>query len=187
MAQQRNKQVDPDFESDNHKYDPAEFIIPASDSKGHSERAWCRLSPGHDRQLDIVLRSRRFPYRTKGDIIRHAIVRTLKWLESMEDVPSVLGQVDMMMDILRDEQMQQEFIAMFEAMQRVIGNHVSAGATGEARRLVAKMKMQIQKMPDGHWKNRYHEELDTKFGYLLEAQSGMKVNRKAAGSGSGND
>lgn len=163
----------------NLKYDPAEFIVPAQDARGHSEREWCRVSPGHDRQLDIVVNSRAFPYRTKGDVIRHAIVRHLKWLEAVEEMPSVTGQVDMMMEVLRDEQFQQEMITVFEALARTVGGHVAGGAHGEAKRLIAKMKMHVAKMPDGHWKERYAERLDSEFGYLLEP------NRAASLSGGG--
>lgn len=151
------------------KYDPADFIIPASDAKGHSERVWCRLQPGHDRQLDVILRSRKFPFRTKGDIIRWATVRGLRILEQMEEVPSVMKQVDMMMDVLNDEQLNQDCMLVFEKTRERVASYISTGSTGQARRLIAQQKHLAEGIPDEYWRGAYLDRLDKEFGYLLEA------------------
>ena len=154
------------------KYDPADFIIPASDAKGHSERVWCRLQPGHDRQLDIILRSRKFPFHTKGDIIRWATVRGLRILEQMEDVPSVMKQVDMMMDVLSDEQLNQDNMVVFEKMRERVSAYIASNSNGQARRLVARQKMYAMDIPDEYWRGVYLERIEKEFGYLLESGGG---------------
>jgi hypothetical protein len=150
------------------KYDPADFVIPAQDAKGHSERFQCRLQPGDDRALDVIVGSKKFPFRTKGDVGRWAIHVGIRRLEQMEAVPSVTAEVDAMIGILRDEMFHHEFQATFDAMDRVISTHIGAQAYGEARRVVALMRDRISKMPDGYWKEKYDAKVLEKHGHLLE-------------------
>ena len=148
------------------KYDPADFIIVAQDAKGHSERVGFRISPADDRALDTILASKKFPFRTKGDIMRWGVHVAIRRLERMEDVPSVTQQVDATMLILRDEMFNHEFMATFEALGRVIQQHLAGGANGEARRLVTLVKDKIQKMPDGHWRDKYLSTLEERYGHI---------------------
>lgn len=164
--------TDPDHDDFNSKYDPADFIIQASDAKGHSERVWCRMQPGHDRQLDVILRSRKFPFRTKGDIIRWAVVRGLRILEQMEEVPSIMKQVDMMMDVLADEQIHHEHMVVFEKTRERVAAYIGSNSIGQARRLVSILKMRADGIPDDYWRGLYLERLEKEFGYLLESNNG---------------
>ena len=147
----------------------SDFITPAQDAKGHSERVWCRIQPGHDRQADTILRSKRFPFRTKGDLVRWSLVRGMAVLLAIDEtIPSVLVQVDSMLDILRDEAFQQDYLIVFDTMGRVIAKHIEMRALGEARRLVAIMQHKIRLMPEGYWRDKYEADLMQRFGYLLE-------------------
>ena len=172
--------TDHEVDAEDGKYDPGDFIIPASDAKGHSERVWCRLQPGHDRQLDVILRSRKFPFRTKGDIIRWATVRGLRILEQMEEVPSVMKQVDMIMDVLNDEQLHQDCLNVFDKTRERVASYIAAGSSGQARRLVATLKMHTSKMPDDYWRGVYMDRLEKEFGYLLEGGSGSMGTARAS-------
>jgi hypothetical protein len=155
------------------KYDPADFIIPAQDSKGHSERIYASIQPGHSRQLDILLQSRRFPFRTRGDIIRWGVKEAIAKLEQMEDVPSVSAQVDVITNLMREEQFHAEYEATFDQMGGVIARHMANQAYGEVRRVIAQVRAAIDKMPDGYWKDRYMDTLDTRFERQLEAAEVM--------------
>lgn len=163
----RSKYSDHDDSAPRHqKYDPADFIIPATDAKGHSERAQCRVMPAEDRALDVILASKKFPFRSKGDIMRWSIYQGIRRLERMEDVPSVTHQVDAIVLVLRDEQFNHDFMATFEALGAVIQKHLANGAQGEARRLVTLVKDKIQKMPEGHWRDKYLGTLEERYGHI---------------------
>jgi hypothetical protein len=147
--------------------DPSEnFIIPVKDAKGHDAKMWFRCQPGMVRQMDIVLRSRKFPYRTQSDIIRHAVVRHLEWLETLEEIPSVMREVDIIMDILRDDQFHHDFGEMFNILQQRVSSHISTGATSEAKRVLAGIAERVKRMPDGYWKERYEKEIKSRFGHV---------------------
>jgi hypothetical protein len=160
------------------KYDPAQFIIPGQDTRGHSERLYCRVMPAVDRALDVVVNSKKWPFRTKGDVMRWAIDRAIHQLEAMEPIGSVTAQVDAIAAILREDQFHHEFSHTFEALNRSISVHLTAGADGEARRLVATIKDKIDKMPEGYWRDRYRTTLSEKWGHLLKGGGrGMGVMR----------
>lgn len=154
------------------KYKPEDFIIPGQDNNGNSMRLWSRVVPMLDRAIDVMFASHRFPFRSKGDLIRWCIKDGVDRLEEMEPVTgSVMAQVDAMIGILRDEELNHGFLTLFQTMTNTIGMHVQAQAEGEARRVIATMQHHIMKMQDGYWRQRYLRELREKFGYLMKGMT----------------
>ena len=134
---------------------PDEFRVPASDAKGHTSRLWLRCQPGHANQIARVKDSKRFPYRSTGDILRHALARHLKWLESLpagKGIPSVTGAVDAILDLVRDEEFAADFRLVFDKLGSRISAHMGAGSLGEARRLLLQVLRHIDGMPDCYWR-----------------------------------
>jgi len=153
--------------SDN-KPDSSEFIIPASDTKGHSARHWFRCIPAMARQVEQIIQSKNFPYRTKGDLLRHALHRHMTWLSSVEPMVTVSGQVGAMLEVMRDEEMNNDFALVFEKMGERITQHLSTNSQREAARLVITVQSCINEMPDGFWKDRYQRQIKERYGSLLE-------------------
>lgn len=155
------------------KYPPEAFLIPGQDQNGNSVRQWCRVVPLLDRAMDVLFASRKFPFKSKGDLMRWCIKRGVEELDMMEPVTgSVLVQVEAMMSVLRDEELNHSFLTLFNTMTATIGMHIQAQAIGEARRVVTLMRNQIGKMEDGYWRKRYLTELDNKFGHLISGVAG---------------
>lgn len=155
-------------DQDDTDYDPSQFRVPASDTKGHNARVWARCQPGHAQQLEHILQSKKFPYRCKGDILRHALLRHLIWLESLEPMRSVTGQVDAILEVLRDEEFASDFRSLFDKLGERISSHIGQGAEGEARRLILSAIHAIDQMPEGYWKEKYKSEVDSRWGYLIK-------------------
>ena len=153
----------------NKKVDPLEFVIPASDNQGHSNRFWFRGNPQMAREVELMVTGTDFPYRTKGDLLRHAVHRHLKWLREQSRVTSVSQQVDLMINLMRDEELHADFLTVFEMLSTRISQHVSNGSEGEAIRLVRMAQDHIGGMPDSYWKDRYLRELEVKFGHLVKS------------------
>ena len=95
--------------------DPAGFRIPASDAKGHSIRKYFRVMPVLSNAMGIIMSSKAFPYKTEAELIRHAIMRHIKWLESIGDIPSVSGMADAANEVLIQEQMFEEYQELFNS------------------------------------------------------------------------
>ena len=147
---------------------PDSFRVGGSDTKGHNRRMFFRAQPGHAHQVDSVIQSKVFPYRRVGDLLRHALHRHLEWLESLAPIPSVTKQVDVILQFIRDEEFNSDFMFTFEALQRTISSYLGEGASGQAVRVMMEAQKSIAAMPDGYWKDKYTAALEEKFGHLVK-------------------
>lgn len=145
-----------------------DFIIPASDTKGHNTRQWFRCIPAMSGQVEQIVQSKKFPYRTKGDLLRHALHRHVKWLSSAEPTATVSGQVDAMLEILKDDEKNNDFSLVLERLNKRISQHIDAGSQREATRLVLIMQSSISEMPEGFWRDKYEKELKKRYGRLVD-------------------
>lgn len=101
--------------------------------------------------------------------MRHALVRHLRWLGTLEgDVPSVMSQVQIVLDVCREENYHQEFNDVFTTVGATVSRYLSGGHNGEALRTVARCKDAFEGMPEGFWREQYLGELMKRFGYLFE-------------------
>lgn len=152
--------------------DERQYLIPASDARGHSERVYCRVQPAVLRLLEEVVGSHKYPFRTRGDALRYCVVNGLKKLAARkEGIPSVIAQAEVVLDILRDDEFQHQFALVFDRLREVVERYQSAGAHGEARRVVSQARANFDAMPEGYWKARYLRELIEKYGLLLDGKT----------------
>jgi hypothetical protein len=149
------------------------WYVGARDAQGHSARLWFTAQPGHARDLNSIVASKKFPYRTVGDVLRHALHRHLKWLYTQGRFRSVMGQVELLVEICREEDFAMEMRKSVEQMAAILNKHVSNGNTGQAIRFYLKALGAVRGMPDGFWKDKYKTELQSRFGHLLK---GKRVN-----------
>lgn len=155
--------------------DQAEFRIPASDTKGHSARQWFRCIPSMARQVEQIVQAKQFPYRTKGDLLRHALHQHMRWLASLEPLKTVSGQVDAILEIMRDEEMNKDFSLVFARLEERISSYVEDGDNREAARLVLIVQSHIKEMPSGFWKDKYQKKVKDQFGGLLKKATKLKL------------
>jgi len=147
---------------------PESFRVGGSDTKGHNIRMFFRAQPGHAHQVESIIQSKVFPYRRKGDLLRHALHRHLEWLESLAPIPSVTTQVDVILQFIRQEEFNSDFMFTFEALTKTIANYLVEGADGQAVRVMMEAQKSIAAMSDGYWKDKYTTALEEKFGYLVK-------------------
>jgi hypothetical protein len=156
------------------KYDPAGFIIPGQDTQGHSERVYCRVQPSVMRQLEMVLKGKKFPFRTVGDIYRWCIWRGLRTLDKMEPAGNTyLARAEAVTLILRQEMYMQEYMHMFGQLEKTTAAHISMGAIGEARRTVAQVKAEFIKIEEPYWRKKCLDELTSRFGHLMKGNQAV--------------
>lgn len=168
-------------------YNPADFIIPASDHQGHSERVFCRIQPQHERAMSVVMKSGHFPFRTTGDLMRWSIVRGLKVLDKLDPMPGFLGAADAITEILRQEVYLQELTAMFQKMESVMATHVANGAHGEARRLLTVVLQKVRAIDEPYWKGKCEADVLSRFGHLLEGKGSAKGKAQLRGGAEGEE
>lgn len=157
------------------RLNPDQFRVAARDTQGNFERMQFRGTPGLAYQADLMLNSKKFPYRTKGDIYRHALVKHLEWLHSLKEVPSIMAQVDIINAVMLDEEIAADFQVVFEKIGERMSHYMGTGAMGEARRVYLKIEKLIEDMPSGYWQKKYTKELHDRWGHILTAVSGASL------------
>jgi hypothetical protein len=150
------------------KYDPAEFLVAPTDSRGISYRLTFRSSPDLVRAVDQILAAHRFPLTSRGDLLRFALRECVRKLELMESVPSVSKRVDILSLILTEEQAHGEFLHVFDQLQRTITQYLADQAPDQAVRVIELARHQFELMPEGHWQTRYLKELESRFGTIVK-------------------
>jgi len=167
------------YDEDGHpitpKYDPSEFLVAPTDSRGISYRLTFRASPDLVRAIDQILASHLFPLTSRGDLLRFATREAVRVLEKMEAVPSVSKRVDILSLILTEEQAHGEFLHVFDQLQRTITQYLADQAPEQAVRVISLAVHQFEQMPEGHWRSRYLKELDARFGTILKEHSAPGV------------
>ena len=161
--------------SDNNTGEKArDYQIPASDNRGHSIRISFRASPQMGMQVELILGSKKFPYRTDGELYRHALENHLKLLMTSADgVESMIPQMEAISEVVRMSEMQRQF---GEVVGRVVTEATSLASGGhvkEARKLADKIMKQVEKMPDTYWRDIYRKEMRAKLGHLMSRPAGL--------------
>ena len=89
------------------RYSTEEWLSVAQDEHGHSTRMDIRISPHMAREIQLIVQSKRFPYRTPNDFFVHAAYRNLYFLHELEnDMPRhILSAMETNTEMLRDDLM----------------------------------------------------------------------------------
>jgi hypothetical protein len=153
------------------------FVIPARDEKGIGVSVTLHMPPYLERQIEIAVASRRFPYLRAADFIRHACVRHLAWLTGIRlSIPRHMTvSVNTVMDAFRDAEFTSQVELAFSHMDRLVTAHVNRGDKLEAIRLYVRIRTRIQESAQCNWRDRFLREFDAKYSYL------MAVERKPMG------
>lgn len=163
----------PTWTEEDGKYEPDEWLVPAQDSKGHSVRELVRVPPGLAFDLDVLVKSGRFPYRTASDLIRHAILRHVRRLQI--DEPDLglhyLNTLQMIQDLCTESTYRNEQEKTFHEIRDQVEALVNSGRTGEAMRMGAKAKAYLDQTQDSPWKRRSLERFRVDFTKILKAGS----------------
>ena len=150
--------------------DPQDFIIPASDAKGHNERVNIKAPPGMLQQVGNIVGAKVWPYRNSSDVWRHSMARHMAWLEQQFPIKSVTAQVMAVAEVMREEEFHQEFEQMFNKLQTQVNTLVGQGREARAKTLVTRVKLLLDDMPESDWKTTYVSEMDKRFGIMVHME-----------------
>src|ERR1043165_1023548 len=84
------------------KYSELEFLVGGTkDTHGELKPVYAKIHEGYLADAHEAWHERKFPYRTMSDLVRHAIVRHVKWLWTLERwEKSVLHQMALVDEIV---------------------------------------------------------------------------------------
>lgn len=167
MAIKKPQAVDNDGQPIEIKYAPEDFICAPADSRGVSYRLTFRVMPDIEKSIDQIVASNRFPFTTRGDVLRWCTREGLRALGNMEPVTSVTKRIDLVSSVLAEENAHAEFMHIFTAIEESINKYLADQAPEQAMRVLALAKHNFEMMPEGHWRSRYLVELTKRFGQLM--------------------
>lgn len=170
---------DPEDRILHRQYDPANFIVPGSDAQGHSERIQCRVPPGMLRQISAIVASKRFPFKTDGDVYRWAVWVGIQLLDRLEPTPNTfIARVEAANSIIREQIYLQEYAATIGELDKMVQSYLSSGARGEAQKLIARVRAQYERIDEVYWRDRLLGEIKSRFGHLMGGVKSAELNNK---------
>lgn len=147
-----------------------EFIVPATDTKGHSNFERVASSPMLSAEIENIVASRMFPYRRPGEFWRHAAMKLLAWLRDLEPrmQSTYYGALLAEQDILKEEQVKQQTEQTIRRQDEQLNLLLERGDEEEAAALAYRLGRQLDHLPDTSWKRRYVRTFTRKYGALAE-------------------
>lgn len=142
-----------------------EWACPATDSKGHSLRETVRMPPSMHRAIEIIVASKKFPYKTPADFLRHAAYRHLFMLHRRAtDIPRhLLVACESIMQTMRDEQQILAMRQSIEATVKTCSQHAADGNVQGVLQCISLVKSQVNQLPkQSIWRKRFLEEFQSK-------------------------
>ncbi len=150
-----------------------DFVIPASDHQGHSVKQGFRCNQAYVRRISVVINSKKFPYKTPSDLLRHALDRHLKHLSQLEpEIPVDMASIEVVNEIINAAQERIDFGKSFDKLSLTVQDLLVRAPKGEAKRLILEVLRKVDRMEPGPWKDWYQQEIKRRFGHLLEEQAG---------------
>jgi len=148
------------------KYKAEDFICAPADARGVSYRLTFRVVPDIEKGLDQIVASNRFPFSTRGDVLRWCVREGLRALNQMEPVSSVTKRVDMVDAVLAEESAHADFMHIFGAIEESVNKYLADQSPQQAQRVLAMARGNFEMMPEGFWRSRYLEELTKRFAHV---------------------
>lgn len=183
---------EPKWDASELDFSDEEWVCPAVDAKGHSVRESFRVPPTLHRAVEILVASKRFPYKTTGDFFRHAVYRHAFFCHRRaQDVPRhLIMACEAIAEQMRDEQTVLAIRNAIETAVKTCSMHAADGNTRAVIRIVAQVKSQIDAIPkESAWRKRFLTEFRDKLAgfarVLRETADGPASYRPATYSSSG--
>ena len=167
------------------------FVVPARDEKGAYTTIHLNIPPHMYRQLQIVVKSGRFPYLDISDLTRHALMRQLRFcVDIRESIPRhVYTSTEALMEVCRDNELRLRVATAFEEIDKQITGHLNRLEIADAIRLLTILKNRIDEVPSSPRQLVVRQGVLRRFGYVLEHSGAvrpmMEKELKERGDGDG--
>lgn len=149
---------EPEWNVDELDFSHEEWVVPATDAKGHSVRESVRIPPVMHRAIEVLVASKRFPYKTVGDFVRHAIYRNLFFCHRRaDDVPRhLLSVAESVIVQMRDEHQMMTMRAAIEATVKTLSQHATDGNVAMVRQIIGQIHSMLSQIDkNSAWKKQF--------------------------------
>ena len=162
------------------KYSPVDWLVPASDAKGHSERVYIRIQPGYLGMIQDVINSGKFPLNSTNDFIRLAIKELAERCLSLESElgPSILSELKMYDQMMSKKTYKLQADKRLSALRDYVDECVkwpSGNGKGEAYKVIMQTRRVFENLPDDFYRDYCLEEIDKQFGPFIRSMKGVPL------------
>ena len=148
----------------------SEFLIPSGDAQGHSVGLSFRLPKDWVAQINTILLSRKFPYKSLGYFMRHALLRHFNYLSKLEYIPkSTIAQIRAMIELMEEDAKQQGFELAIEKLSERVSFYVGRQQYGRAAGFVLKFLEKTEEIEEDYWRDYIQTAIRQRFGNLLSS------------------
>jgi len=143
--------------------------VPAANKYGASSTLSCKVMNEMAAEIQALVQSGRFPFRTNSDLMRHALDSTIRTLNDSE--PGIINRdaTELMMEIVTRERRYNELNSTVEEAVKLMGEAVAQGRMQDAKRIFQQTYSVISDMPEGEMlDNCLH--LVSRFMFLKDTQ-----------------
>jgi hypothetical protein len=121
--------------------------------------------------MGVVIGSRKYPYETEGQLLRHALHRHLEWLAELEpDLPNDLAPLKIMNEVVSRQETLLKFNSALHYFEQVIAELIEHDMRGEAVRTVWEISEAAEKIEQPQWYNHFREQIQKRWGHLLKTK-----------------
>jgi hypothetical protein len=124
-------------------------IPPAANKYGHGANIAFRCLPELARNMQEIVQSGRYKYKTVSEFSRHACLILVKMLQ--DDEPGVIStsEMDVVIALTQEEQRWEEWLQTVKSASTLITKHLEYGRTQDAKRIYQNLYEVLSNMPDG--------------------------------------
>lgn len=166
------------------QYDPSHFIIPARDHQGHSTRLWCNVQPSVDHEINVIMASKNWPFKLKGDFVRWSVWEGVKRIEKMKPVPgSMIVVAETIQESCRAAMQWLAFKTSVDSTDSTVKALMDSGNETEALKLLSNLRTQVMKLEEASWREQWMGEFNKRFGHLWDRHKKNATNLSVAARG----
>ena len=148
-------------------YDLDSFFVKPTDVKGHGEKMSARVPPDLARVVDVIISSKKFPYKASGDFIRDAVWRLASLLSPLVDSyegTTIMARLSIMEEILKPVKAGESLIKEIEDLGLRL---LSLDNLSQKKKLVKAIKENLEAVSSDYWRDRSLRLLEGKYGEYL--------------------
>ena len=148
-------------------YSLNEFFVKPTDEKGHGEKLNARVTPDLARLVEIVVASKKFPYKTSSDLFRDAIWRLCGLLAPVVDSHQAS---DLMTRLNMMESLNEEHEGYEKLAQVVNGlglRLLAIKSPGHKKELIKEQFELARGIRNDYWRELIIEMIKEKYGEYL--------------------
>jgi len=131
------------------------FFVPGRDEKGASQAITIHVPPYLARCLNVLVHSKRFPYVSLEELVRHAAVRHAFWLNAIRVTiqPQMMPMLDMVLEANKDAEFRIKAESAMRLIDGKIDYYMRANEVGEAVKLIGFIMHRVREV-EGSAKQR---------------------------------